>query len=659
VGANGWKNGNLQTVYDGIALGETTVAELQKRVDSIDITSTSAAETVFYWYFELSKLGVPINATTIEAALNETAMLPGIGGLPYDYSNTNAGSNVPSFLIYNRYDLYAYQWAAQLGYETSKWNLTLAYTVFNDSVTNNSVGHSQPVLCVESNGQGWGIGYGPRYYDESGETIDMYLTFWLLGIPDALAKAQYWWNWVNANLWDATDYSNGSFYRYALDWTAFECEAGSFDQIISKLYYYDPSIQNVSNLFTDMETRWLNQNWSSPGWLNYVAVHATGVGSGGGNSQERLENTITAWGAMLGFYGNMTSSMQSQVQAMLDGLAGPVPAWSLLFQSELYDNSTGMFSMQSSASPGAQATADAAVLIMLLSTVPVTGALAVPMADSEYEDINNIIDGGVSNMNYANQTVALSVSQPGTFMSMFGTNIFEYDLNSSGVWQLTFSNNWNSITSETLISPLSNSRIYLGTTNVNTETISASSDDHSIINPSGKVNVVYGDNQTFTYSADSGYQISRVLVDGSPVVITGSYTLSNVQAPQNIIISSSQIPIATPTPTPTASPNPTPTPTSSTTPSPTPVPTISQTSSPTPTITHPLSPTPSFSPTINPTPAPTSSPKRDSSPFSVPMPELLGALILVVVILAVSLLLPYIKTRRNTQGEKEKTLLKQ
>ena len=84
---------------------------------------------------------------------------------------------IASFLVYNRYDLYAYQWASQLDYETSKWNLTAAYAVFNDSVT----AYGKPVLSVGDNETGWGIGYGSRYYDEGAETIDMYLTFWLLG----------------------------------------------------------------------------------------------------------------------------------------------------------------------------------------------------------------------------------------------------------------------------------------------------------------------------------------------------------------------------------------------------------------------------------------------------------------------------------------------
>ena len=573
--ANGGWTVSLQTIYDGIALGQTTVNQLQTAVDSISISSVSAAEEMFYWYFELSKFGVSINATTIEAALDEVPMLPTVGGLPSDYSH----SGIASFLVYNRYDLYAYQWAAQLGYETSKWNLSTAYSVFNNGV----IAYGKPVLCVGSNQMGWGINYGPRYYDEAAETIDMYLTFWLLGVPDGLTHAQYWWDWANSNLWDNSDYSGGGFYKYAIDWTTFECEAGSMDQIIWKLQYYAPSISNTSNLLTDMETRALNQGWSSPQWKNYVVVHASDVNGFSGNSQERLENTIASWAAMLGFYGNLSSSMQSQVQGLLDGSASLAPAWNLTLQSKLYDNSTNMFRISSSDPDSAEATADGAALLMLLSTVPVTGSLAVPLEDCKYEDINNVIDGGINNINLTSHTLTINVGTPGTFQSMFGTNIFEYNLNSSGVWHLTFADDWNNITSETLLSELPISRLYVGT--ASNTTIYSSSDSSSTITPSGFINVNYGDNQTFNYSANDGYLITQILVDNSPQPITGNYTFTNVVTPHIISISSSPVPTPTPDPTPTPSPTPSPTQTPEVIPEPTP------TASPTPSPTQTISPT--------------------------------------------------------------------
>ena len=405
----------------------------------------------------------------------------------------------------------------------------------------------------------------------------MYLTFWLLGISDGLTQANYWWNWANSNLWDTLDYSGGSFYKYAVNTPFFECEAGSMYQLMWKLYNYDPSMSNVNNLFTDMETRFLSQGWNSPQWADYVVVHAFGVNGSISNSQERLENTITSWGTLLGFYGNMSSTMQSQVQALLYGSAGAEPAWNLTFQSQIYDNSTNMFSLPYQGG-SVEATADAAVLLMLLSTVPVNGSLAVPLADSVYEDINNVVDGGVSNINVTSRTVTLSVVNPGTFLSTFGTNIFEYNLNSSGVWQLTFSNDWNNITSQTLLSVLPSSRQYLGMAN-NAFTISASSDSYSIIQPSGLVNVNNGNNETFYYSAKNGGVITQVIVDNVTVPITGSYTFTNVQASHTIFVFSSPPPPPTPTPTPIPTATPTLTPTTNPTTMPTP------TQNPTPTIT--------------------------------------------------------------------------
>ena len=140
-----------------------------------------------------------------------------------------------------------------------------------------------------------------------------------------------------------------------------------------------------------------------------------------------------SWAALLGFYGNLTSTMQSQVQAMLNGSAGPAPAWNLTMQSELYDSSTNMFRMHSDSSDSVEATADAAVLLMLLSTVPVTGCLAVPAEDCTYQDINNVIDGEIGCINLTSRTVTVSAATPGTFLSTFGTNIFEYNLSSSSI----------------------------------------------------------------------------------------------------------------------------------------------------------------------------------------------------------------------------------
>ncbi len=60
------------------------------------------------------------------------------------------------------------------------------------------------------------------------------------------------------------------------------------------------------------------------------------------------------------------------------------------------------------------------------------------------------------------------------------------------------------------------------------------------ISPAGQVTVAQGTNQTFTFTADSGYVVSNVVVDGSSLGASGSYTFTNVSASHAISVSFAQ-----------------------------------------------------------------------------------------------------------------------
>jgi hypothetical protein len=85
-------------------------------------------------------------------------------------------------------------------------------------------------------------------------------------------------------------------------------------------------------------------------------------------------------------------------------------------------------------------------------------------------------------------------------------------------------------------------------------TITATSDAHSTISPSGEYSVFSGNNQAFTFSAYTGYYVSQVLVDSSPVSTASPYTFTAVSANHTITVYSTLTPTATPTPTPTTLP---------------------------------------------------------------------------------------------------------
>lgn len=74
-----------------------------------------------------------------------------------------------------------------------------------------------------------------------------------------------------------------------------------------------------------------------------------------------------------------------------------------------------------------------------------------------------------------------------------------------------------------------------GTTDPCSYTIMASAAANGTITPSGNVNVIKGENQTFIITPDDGYRTSAVTVDGDSVtLVDGEYIFTNVQAHHTI-----------------------------------------------------------------------------------------------------------------------------
>ena len=69
---------------------------------------------------------------------------------------------------------------------------------------------------------------------------------------------------------------------------------------------------------------------------------------------------------------------------------------------------------------------------------------------------------------------------------------------------------------------------------VPTYTITATAGEGGTIDPSGDVVVSEGDSQTFTITANTGYEIDDVMVDGSSVGAVSSYTFDNVTSDHTI-----------------------------------------------------------------------------------------------------------------------------
>lgn len=102
------------------------------------------------------------------------------------------------------------------------------------------------------------------------------------------------------------------------------------------------------------------------------------------------------------------------------------------------------------------------------------------------------------------------------------------------------------------------------------------------VTPSGVVSVEEGGTVTFTIRPNAGYELSQLLLDGSPIELTDTVRIAKVAADHTLYAVFRQAATPTPAPTPTPTPEPTSTPTPEPTPTPTPEPTPEPTEPPIP-----------------------------------------------------------------------------
>ena len=85
-------------------------------------------------------------------------------------------------------------------------------------------------------------------------------------------------------------------------------------------------------------------------------------------------------------------------------------------------------------------------------------------------------------------------------------------------------------------------------------TISVTAGKGGSISPKGSVSVADGDNQAFTITPDSGYEIYEVKIDGTSIGAPTTYSFMNVTDDHTIYAVFRQTSTASPTPTPTTNP---------------------------------------------------------------------------------------------------------
>lgn len=372
----------------------------------------------------------PIITLGTQTALQNMAMA---GSLPNNYNAKSYGDpNTGCYLVYDRYLIWAYQFAQQYGL-TTKWDSNQAFLDFARMYDKPPTGsRSGEMLFCDPPGN-WAYSYSSRYYDEHAETLSVFVNLAEIGVPGALAYADRSWTGLQAH-W------NGKYYAYADGSSTIECEMGNFAQVIAEYMQLKGGVSNIlywNRIMQDLNYKLLVKGWASPGWSSPgVIVHA----AGGVNPEQRLWETMGVMTALQYLYPYFNSTMQSSFDNLLLSAS---PGWKGLMSSNL--NVGGFFKGASGdAAPSNDATICAAATMFLEGIIPGTGSLNIKIHNEQYQDHRTSFPVTDFQYSAANNQITIPV-KAGTLTFLYGTVPVTYNFPSDGNYIIQFASDWNTI----------------------------------------------------------------------------------------------------------------------------------------------------------------------------------------------------------------------
>jgi hypothetical protein len=373
-------------------------------------------------------------------------------------------SNIPMFTNYplpktderdlgyfwpmERYVLYGYRYAEELNWETGRWNKTsgfLALRSVRDRCGRAFYRCNPDILTADSL-------LGTRWH-EAGSLMDSFFIFYKLGVKDALNYAIQEWEWLNSNLWA------GDHFNYAVKWPNWEFSGMSVFPNAAKLYMNGTNLKNWDRVIADLQFRYVGSLWGSPQWqgIYKVAEHHHP-----GNPERRLDGTLDAWIMLDTFYGLFNSGNQRNMKNMLEG-NGVTQAWIGLNASDLRQSTRSVFRLTSACDYSNGSTALAALCLFLMGISPRDGrGLAIPLISDKHSCYGSL-NYHHFEFDYTNHRIKIPVWGGTTLKFMYGSTPVTKLFEASGIYSVTFTSDWNSISQVTKVSDVYFDECYLWT----------------------------------------------------------------------------------------------------------------------------------------------------------------------------------------------------
>jgi hypothetical protein len=367
----------------------------------------------------------------------------------YSLPITDIGTDISTstFWPQNRYPLHGYRYSRELAQDTDRWNAYSGFLGLKN--VRDNFGTAFYSANPDTNAA-QGMSYGPRWLD-AGNLMDAFLILSKEGIEDSLTYAVNEWRWLNSNLWRADHFT------YAAAWVGWEFSVMDVLPNVMKLHLNGRSLDNPERVTADLQSRYLSTSWQSPQWsqIGPVAIHHNP-----GNPERRLDGTLGAWIMNHTFYSIFNPSNQANMRAMLEG-NGVTQAWKGLVASDLRQDGGDSYMLTSKLQASDQATAEAALAFLLLGISPQSGnGLAIPLISgfhSDYNAMNSLHFG----FDYNGHSIKIPVWGGTELKFMYGTTPVTRYFGGSGIYEITFSSDWNNITGVNYESTLDPNECYL------------------------------------------------------------------------------------------------------------------------------------------------------------------------------------------------------
>jgi hypothetical protein len=375
------------------------------------------------------------SATMDEYAKQAFENIPMCGSLPITTLNSYGLADFGSFGLHDRFMIPLYSYARRLN--VSSWNITNAYNDFVRLYNVNGV-----MLCINPK-ENWSSAYTSRYYDEHAETLAMFTEFYKAEIPEALNYANACWEGVQSH-WSSIGYFYDDSNKVV------ECEMGNFAQIITEYKSVVGNVSNWNRIVEDIYRKVLINSYSSPAWdISGVIQHSSG------NPELRLGETMGVLIALQMLYPYFNSELKVECASMIQQL------WMNVNSSLLHVGS--QYAWTSYCIGTEDATALASMLYVLSGIVPDTGYLKIDASEDVYQDYRTCFPLNSWKFDMTNRVVVLPIIT-GNLKFIYGDYPITQSFNTSGVYEIHFSSDWNSIVSITKVFGISDENITIVST---------------------------------------------------------------------------------------------------------------------------------------------------------------------------------------------------